>query len=145
MASIRTKIAQAILGKLANVTALKYRAFDVVRLQASDFQDWELPAVQIYDLVEIGIHERSLARKSWTLAVEVIVGPNGTTTPSQETLWDLMQDIEAALWSQPNLGVPEVIHAVIGSSSTDLHLMSPFYLGRIEMTVEYKQPLTGTC
>ena len=57
MSSIKTQISQALITKLADVTALKYRAFDTIKLQSSDFQEWELPAVQIIDLGEQNIHE----------------------------------------------------------------------------------------
>lgn len=145
MSSIKTLISQALILKLADVTALKYRAFDVVRLQSSDFQEWELPAVQVIDLGEINIHEVRQAKKQWTLALEVIIGPLTASTPVQTDLWDLMETIENTLFTNPNLGVPGVIHMQLLGSSTDLHFMLPYYLGRIELLVEYRQPLLGAC
>ena len=54
-----------------------------------------------------------------------------------------MQVVEDALRAKPKLGIATVIHLKLGVSSTDLHLMQPFYLGRIEVTVDYYQP--GNC
>lgn len=133
------------MARLALVTELKYRSFDVVRLQASDFADYEIPAVQIIDLAELNTHEMKRGKKDWNLVIEVIVGPTEAEVVTQQALWNLMQKIEETVWAVPNFGLTEVIHAKLLTTSTDLHLMAPFYLGRIEMSVMYYQPLVGTC
>jgi hypothetical protein len=143
--SIRSKIADALMARLALVTDLKYRAFDTVRLQASDFADYEIPAVQIIDLAELTTHEQRRGKKEWNLVIEVIIGPTEAEAVTQQKLWDLMQLIEETIWEVPNLGLTDVIHAKLLTTSTDLHLMAPFYLGRIELSVLYYQPLVGTC
>lgn len=145
MSSIKTQISQALITKLADVTALKYRAFDTIKLQSSDFQEWELPAVQIIDLGEQNIHEVRQAKKQWTIALEIILGPLTASTPTQTDLWDLMETIENTLFTNPNLGITGVIHMQLLGSSTDLHFMLPYYLGRIELLIEYRQPLLGAC
>jgi hypothetical protein len=145
VSSLRSDIADAIIARLALLPDIKSASFDTVRLQANDFQDWELPAVQIIDLGEVVIHEMKRARKSWQLVVEIILGPQATTTPTQKTLWDLMETVERHLWETPNLGISGVIHMILTGTSTDLHLMQPYYLGRLEMQVDYYQPLVGTC
>ena len=116
-----------------------------MKLQASDFADYEIPAVQVIDLAELTTHEMKRAKKDWNLVIEVIVGPTESAAVTQQTLWDLMQAIEQTIWAVPNFGLSEVIHAKLLTSSTDLHLMKPFYLGRIELSVMYYQPLVGEC
>lgn len=143
--SIKSSISAAILTKLDSVAALKHKSFDLIRLTSADFQEWELPAVQIIDLSEANVHEMRQAKKQWTLALEVIVGPLAASTPKQTDLWDLMETIENTLFTSPNLGIPGVIHMQLLGSSTDLHFMLPYYLGRIEILVEYRQPLLGAC
>ena len=143
--SVRSKIANNILDRLALIPQIKYRAFDVVRLASSDFQDYELPAVQILDLAELTFHEMRRAKKEWNIVLEVILGPTMEMTVSQQNLWDLMQEIERTIWAEPNLGISEVVHCRLMTSSTDLHIMKPFYLGRIELQVIYYQPLVGEC
>ncbi len=138
-------ISQALVVKLADVTALKSRSFDTIRLQSADFQEWELPGVQIIDLGEINIHEGRQTRKQWTLAIELVMGPLTASTPTQTDLWDLMETIENTIFTDPNLGVPGMIHMQLLGSSTDLHFMLPYYLGRIELLAEYRQPLLGAC
>ena len=143
--SIRSKIADALMARLALVTELKYRSFDTVRLQASDFADYEVPAVQLIDLAELTIHEQRRAKKEWNIIIEVVMGPTQTEAVTQQGLWDLMELIETTIWAVPNFGLTEVIHAKLLQTSTDLHLMTPFYLGRIEMSVMYYQHLVGDC
>lgn len=145
MSSMKSQIASALLTKLSSVTALKYRAFDSIKLLSSDFQEWELPAVQIIDLGEQNIHEVRQAKKQWTLAIELVMGPLSGSTPTQSDLWDLMEVIENNLFETPNLGVTGMIHMHLLGSSTDLHFMLPYYLGRIELLIEYRQPLLGAC
>lgn len=146
--SSRSKIAQALLDIIAAaVPEVKYLAFDIVRLAASDFQDHELPAVQMFDAVELADYvQRSDVQKGWSIIIEVVVGPTSEQVPSQKDLWDLMQAVEMAVTTAPRLGppgtVPKIIHAKLVGSQTDLHLMKPFYVGRIEIQVQYLQ---GQC
>lgn len=137
MTSRRSEIADEIIARLVSVTALKYRAFDKVRLLASDFQDWEIPAAQVIDLGEIVTYQNVLKRHTWNLAIEVLIGPKADDTVSQKELWDLMEEVESALDAMPKLSLAYVIHLKRLGSSTDLHLMEPYYTGRIDLTVDY--------
>lgn len=145
MPSVKTLISQALINQVGLVSDFKYKAFDVVRLGASDFQEWELPAVQIIDLGEVSQHEARRAKKTWTLALEIIMGPLSASTPVQTDLWDLMQKTEEQIFQAPQLGLSQVIQLNLLGSSTDLHLMQPYYLGRLDLEVMYYQPLVSTC
>lgn len=143
--SMRKQIATALLTKLATITELKYRAFDEVRMTANDFQDFELPAVQIIDLGSVDEHEMRRTKVMWNVAVEVVVGPTSTSAVTQADLWNLMEYVENTLFSEPNLQIPGVVSMFLIGSSTDLHLMAPMYVGRIEMAVQFYQQLVGPC
>ena len=148
MASKRTEIAQAIASIITTnlvPDSIKTVITDKVRLLAEDFQDWELPAVQIIDLGEVNQHEIRRGKKSWNLSIEVVIGPTAEDPVSQEELWDLMELLETTIWPTPQLGLSYVIHAKLLGSSTDLHLLDPFYTGRIDLVVDYYQPLVGNC
>lgn len=147
MTSRRTEIANALVAKLTTLvpTSIKTVLSDKVRLLASDFQDFELPAVQIIDVGELNTHEQRRGRKTWSLSLEVVIGPTVNVAVTQRDLWDLLELIEKTIWPTPNLGLTYVIHAMLLGSSTDLHMMDPFYTGRIDMTVDYYQALVGDC
>lgn len=145
MASIRSDICDALTARLALVGDFKYIEFDKVRLLGQDFQEFELPACQIIDLGEANVHEVRRGRKTWTIVIEMLIGPNGLTKPTQKNLWDLMEKTENKLFEDPKLGIANVIHMKLLGSATDLHLMEPLYSGRIEITVDYYQNLVGPC
>lgn len=139
--SMKTLIAEAIMARLETVAGVKSKNFDTVKLLASDFQDHELPAIQLIDLNESVEHEQRRAKKTWTIALEVVLKPNEFGTKSQKDLWDLCYSIERTLWQFPNLAVPGVIHLRYLGSQTDLHLLAPFYFARLDFDVLYYQPL----
>lgn len=141
MSCMKSDIASAILERLNAVSSLKSKTFDTVKLAATDFQDHELPAVQMIDLSESVEHEQRRAKKTWQIALEVILKPNEFGNKSQKDLWDLCYEVERALWQIPNLRLPGVIHLRYLGSQTDLHLLAPFYFARLDFEVIYYQPL----
>jgi hypothetical protein len=143
--SMRTKIATAICTKLATITELKYICFDRVRMLASDFQDWEIPAVQLIDYGDDNEHSQRRALKRWNVSLEIVMGDKTTGIINQKNLWDLEQKIEETLFSQPNLVIPGVVHMILLGSTTDLHTLAPFYTARIDIQIEYFQPLVDVC
>ncbi len=145
MSSMKTLIANALKAKIDTVTDFKLVEFDRVRLTSGEFQEWEVPACQLIDLNETNSHERGRARKLWQISVEIVMGPLSSSTPVQTDLWDLMEKTEQAIFEEPNLGIPGVLHVILLGSSTDTHLMEPWYLGRLDIQVDYLQSLTGSC
>lgn len=154
LSSMKSKIADRLLAIINGMTGVyKYTAFDFVKLTSADFKDYELPACQIIDNGEANLHEQSRGRKTWNLLVEIVVGPTAELPVSQKDLWDLMQATERALFTDPQLGIDRsgleagssIIQMTLVGSSTDLHFMTPYYLGRLELAVEYYQPLVRPC
>ena len=145
MPSLKSSIAPAILAKLDAVAALKLKSFDKVRLSSSDFQDHEIPACQLIDIGETIEHERGRAKKTWQIALEIIMKPNEWGAIDQEDLWNLSYDVERALWANPNLNIPGVIHLRYIGSQTDLHMLEPYYLARLDFEVLYYEALVSEC
>jgi hypothetical protein len=125
------------MARLATVTAIKTRSFDKIRLLASDFQDFELPAAQVVDLGDAQTYQNFQKRRSWNLAIEIVIGPKPEDGVNQAELWDLMEEVESALDAMPRLNLSFVIHLKLLGSSTDLHLMDPLYTGRIDLQIDY--------
>ena len=143
--SMRTQIATALVSTLTAVTGIKYVAYDKVRMLASDFQDWEIPAVQLIDLGDDNKHEQRRAHKTWNFILELVMGDKTSGLISQKDLWNMLEKIERALFATPNLGIAGVIHIKLLGSVTDLHMLAPFYTARIDLQVEYYQPLVDVC
>lgn len=144
--SIESDIVNAIVVIVDNdVAAINYVSFDKIKLATSDFAAHELPAVQIWDNGMLINHERGRVRKDWNLSLELIMKSDVTGEVDQKALFELRRTVELALWARPNLGIPGVVHMVYTGNITDLHLLQPYYIARIDFTVQFYDNLTGSC
>lgn len=143
--SMKSKIAQAITAKLESVKSLNYISFDRVKLLASDFHEYELPAVQLIDVALSNEHEQLRAKKFWQIALELVMKGSQHGGVSQEDLWNLEYEILRRLWSVPNLGIKGVIHMKFLSSSTDLHILDPYYTARLDFEVQFYEDMVREC
>lgn len=149
MASHRTQIADQIQAQIAAaIPELRYcAAGQRPKIVGGDFNETELPAVQIIGGGESNIHEVKQGRKTWRVLVEVVIGPIAFEgyEPIERDLWDLMERIERAVMAKPKLSLAFVVQARLIGSEPDLALLHPLFSGRLEFEVEYKQPLVGSC
>jgi len=144
--SIESDIVDKIVSIIENnVPSINYVSFDKIKLATSDFGAHELPAVQIWDSGMLITHERGRAKKSWSLALELIMKSEVTGQVNQKSLFELRREIELAMWAEPNLGISGVIHLVYTGNISDLHLLEPFYIARLDFTVMFYDSLTGSC
>ena len=77
--------------------------------------------------------------------LELIMKSTSLGVVDQKALWALRRKIELALWDKPNLEIPGVVHLVYRTNVTDLHLLAPFYVARMEIEVLFRRSLTGSC
>jgi len=146
MAAIESEIADALVAQIsAGVPALNSVSFDKIKLAIDEFQPYEIPAVQIYDIGQDIVHMRGRKEVEWAIAIEIILKNTVAAIADQKSLWDLRRDVELAIWATPNLGIPKVIHAIYTGNVTDLHLLEPYYVARMDMSIKYNDDLTGSC
>lgn len=143
--STKSRIAIALKGVLDGMPILNYVAFDRVRLYTSDFREDELPAAQFIDVGEQITHERNRSKRTWSISLEVIHKSTDNGYISQQDMWNIEYQISRKIWETPNLGIPGVVHCIYTSNSTDLHLMEPFYLLRMDFDVVYYEHLVSDC
>ena len=146
--SRKSEIMDAIVARLNTLVTSSDIAvvnFEVIKLVFSDFEDWELPAVQIIDQGEVVFHERGRVRKEWNIVLELVMKSSETKEIRQKDLFDLQNLIEITLWEFPNLKIPGVIDMKYEGSQTDLHMVTPFYYTRMELTVRYYDALVSAC
>jgi hypothetical protein len=141
--STKSRIARALKAAVESMPQFKYVAFDRVRLYSSDFVESELPAAQFIDVAEQITHERNRVLRTWTISLEVIHKSTENEYITQQDMWNLEYQISRRIWANPNLSIPGVIHCKYISNSTDLHLMQPFYLLRLDFDVLYYEPLVS--
>lgn len=146
MATIEDSIVDAIRTRVTGVAAIKSYSDDKIRISTSDFMDHELPAAQLWDVGQFIQHERSRILVTWSFSLELIMKSLVSGEVSQRDLWELRRTVALALWAPPvNLGVPGVIHPVYTGNVTDLHMVEPFYIARIDFDVQFYDDLTGPC
>lgn len=144
--SLESEICDKIISTIqSDVPEIKYISFDKIKLSTSDFRDFELPAVQIWDISQSAKHERGRILITWSISLEIIMKSNETGVASQKDLWELRRKIQLALWKKPNLEIPGVVHLVYNSNITDLHLVEPYYIARLDFDVVFYDNLTGSC
>lgn len=143
--SIESDIVDKIVDIVETVPEVLYVSFDKIKLSTSDFAAHELPAVQIWDNGQIIQHERGRILVDWNLSLELIMKSDIQGVVSQKDLFELRRKLQLALWANPNLGIPGVVHLIYTGNISDLHLLEPFYIARIDFTVRYYDSLTGSC
>lgn len=143
--STKSKIADALKALLSSMPVFKYVAFDKVKLLASDFMPHEIPGAQFIDLAETVVHERNRSRREWAIALEIVLRTSENEEITQQDLWNIEYQVARKIWEVPGLGIPGVIHCQYTSNSTDLHLLAPFYLLKMDFFVIYHEPLVSEC
>ena len=87
--AIETDIMDAIVARVATVPEIITINSDKIVLATSDFQDHEIPAVQIWDLAQVVEHQRGRILVNWALSLEIIIRSLETGIASQRDLWEL--------------------------------------------------------
>lgn len=146
MAEIEEQIVNAIVNVITtDVPEIKFISADKIRLAIDDFQDHEIPAVQLWDVAQTIEHQRGRILVDWSMSLEIITKSLFSGEVSQKDLWALRRKIQLALWNNPNLLIPRVVHLIYTGNITDLHVLEPFYIARIDFIVRYYDDLTGSC
>jgi len=146
MAIKEEEIADKIVSILeTDVSELNYVAFDKIRTAIGDFRDHELPAVQVWDVAQVAEHVRGRIQVTWSLSAEIINRSQQEGEVNQKGIWTLRHTIQKALWDVPNLGIPGVIHLRYTGNITDLHMVEPNYISRLDFDVLFYDDLTGSC
>lgn len=144
--SLEETIADKIVSILdTDVPELNTVNFGKVLLAIDDFKEHEVPAVQLFDQFQRIDHQRGYEQVTWTIQLELIMKSLFTGAVDQKSLWALRHKIQIALWDKPNLEIPQVLHLKYNNNITDLHLLEPFYIARMEFEVLFRRPLTGSC
>lgn len=143
--AIETDIMNAIVARVQTVPEIVTVNSDRIILATSDFRDHELPAVQIWDVAQSIQHQRGRILVNWAMSLEIVMKSLESGAVDQSTLWTLRRDIQLALWNEPNLNIPAVVHMIYTGNVTDLHLIEPYYIARIDFDVQFYDDLTGSC
>lgn len=144
MASKRSELLGALKSLLlAQCPWAKVVAWEQIRLLSSDFQDHELPCVQFYHVRTDYTPQQGRVEARMQFNVEVCLKSNANSSVDQQALFDRMDDILKAVGTNPNLGIPGMIHLRLLSDETDTHTIVPHYLGILAFEATYLTTYTG--
>lgn len=143
--STKTKIARALVALINEMSIFRYVAFDRVKLYVQDFHESEIPGAQFIDVAESISHERNRSYRKWSISLEVVHKSTENEYITQEDMWDIEYQISRKIWAQPNLGIPGIVHCKYTGNATDMHLLEPFYLLRLDFDVLYYEHLVADC
>ena len=141
---ILTKIA-LVLNDLVVSEDIRVVNYQVIKQVFADFNDFDLPAIQLIDQGELVEHEQGRAKKTWDLVLEIVMKSTVEGEVNQQSLFDLQNKVELKLWEKPNLLIKGVIDLKYLGSSSDLHMVLPYYYVRMDFQVRYYDPLVSEC
>lgn len=144
---MKSIISSALLEKLKAIKRVRYLSFDKIKLLQSDFKDHELPAIQIIDVSEAVIHEQNRTKNTWQLALEIVMRGNENESVTQPDLWNMEYEVKRKIWADPTLGIQSkgMVHLRLLGTTTDLHLLEPFYFCRMDFEAIYYEHIVRDC
>ena len=146
----KSQIADALVARINLVTVangytmdVKYVKFDKIKLNIQDYQNHELPAVQLIDLSKNFEHSMSQSESKWFIAIEMVMRTTEQLgTVDQKSLWDFEEDVMRSIMKVPRLGLSFVRHVKLVDAQTDLHLHEPNYVATLGIEILYREPVT---
>jgi hypothetical protein len=136
----KTLICNAIVQKLNTIRQIRTVVSDRVLISTDDFSEVTLPAIQFIDLNEKIEHEQSRTKNTWLFNLELVMKGSQWESVTQQDLWNLMYLVAREMGSQPNFGIPGVIHVKYLNNQTDLHLLESHYIAKLTFEVLYYEP-----
>lgn len=140
---IKRQIFEALATRLSTLAWVKLVSWEKVRLTESDFQDHEIPCIQMYDTGALNTHQGGRVEARMGIIVELVLKQTTSMVVNQGILFDYVEEIEQLIGGQIDLGVAGVLHLRYVSDNTDLHTINPFYYASLEFEAIYLKSFTG--
>jgi len=126
--------------------------YEKIRLFESDFHEHELPLIQMYDQRERSKHVQGRTQVEWSVSVEVVMQSKETDIVDQGVLLDRKFEVKKKIGENVRLDLGQepattgrFIHMAYRGSLTDLHLIPPMFMARLDFDALYEEPYTGIC
>ena len=136
---------------LEELTFLRKVEYERVRATLAEFQNHEIPGVQIYDLSENYTHSQQRVRTDWNIVVEYYQKANPDGSHDQGLLMDRKFEIERKIGDNIKLNITSVpddgriFHVKYVSSQTNLFLVNGMSIAQMQFAILFEKPFTGTC
>lgn len=112
----------------------------------TDFNESELPAIQIYDRAPSAIrHQNVHVEVEWPLAIELVMKSSKDGLIDQALLFSRKREIENVVSADLHLGgqIEGFRHLLYTGFETDLHSTPGFFAIALNMSALWQQPFPG--
>lgn len=146
--SQEAQILQRLKDKLTTLTWVKKVETEMIRNLFTDFNEAELPAIQIFDAAPATIAgAKSLVNVRWPLQIECVLKSTKAHTFDQGEMLDKKKAIEDVISADLSLLLPAKIPGFINlqyvSFETDLHTTPGFYAIILRFDALYSKEFPG--
>lgn len=146
--SIQAQILERLTTNLTALTWAKTVNAEIVRNLFTDFNEAELPAIQIFDRAPASIQPAlRLINVQWPLSIELVLKSTNLHTYDQGELFDKQREIENLISSDLSLLVGGKIMGFqnlrYDGFETDLHSTPGFFATSLSFTALYSQQFPG--
>lgn len=135
--SMKAKIAQRIIYFLSSVEGIRSINYDDVKILQDDFNDSELPALQFFGLKTRSVPEGVRRKLTWDISIEIVLKSTSSKGVKQSDLWNFETAVKNAIDSSGNLKIPGVISVLFLGDESDLHLIKPYYISRLDFAISF--------
>lgn len=149
--SVKRDILNALVTRLqTQCTWATEVVWERIRLHSSDFDDHEVPIIQVYSGRRSAKHQKPRTENAWTIFVEVVCKQTQAGVVDLRTLMDHMESVEQAVGGyaiagggDANLAVPQMMHMALIGDDVGLAVIDPYYYGVLEFQALYFNRYTG--
>jgi hypothetical protein len=117
--------------------------WEKIRILLSDFGEHELPLIQFYHVRTDYEQQQGRVQARMVLNIEICLKSTVSGTINQKDLFDKMDLVLQGIGTNPNFGVPGVIHARLLSDETDTHTLDGIFVGILVWEIIYLTTYTG--
>ena len=150
--SIQRKIFENLKSILtAELSWANYVEYETIKLLSSDFHAHEFPAIQIFDAGESATNLQALTENVLTISIEIVMTRTTTELVDQGLLLDRKLEVKRAVGKDPTLGIVStpsegsMKHIQYVGGVTDLHVLEPHYLARLDFEALFNEPFVREC
>lgn len=139
---IRRQVLEAMADVITdNLAWVKKLETENIRIAMEDFQENELPAVQIFDTGQDAVSQaKDIDKHAWPIAVELVMKSTSALAVTQLDFYDKCDELEDLLEQNRHLlpyNIEGFMHLSYNTFETDIHSTPDFFVARYVFTARY--------
>lgn len=139
MASIERTIFEKLKEICSEITWIKTVEIENIKSLISDYEEHELPAIQIFDADWAVKHLNCMIEKEWRIKLELVIKSTETTVLTQLDLFDYLDDVEEKFGANVRLRTSNgMFHIRYIGGVTDIN-QAPFMIAQLDFAVLFEK------